>query len=282
LVNASQLNLLTWDIGIIEWQAEGADLEWKNRLCRSFSGVSWSVSPNVAINCIFKIDSNGDMDTAVQWLFDNEILYASAIPLEPSMTYDSEYVLYTDRYDNGHTVFDGFLMGNGVLYWASIDVGTPEGYTPEMIFANSGEEIEVLLHEMFMINMGRRKTDDIAVAALQAVLTEIPEGDIPASRLNSLCWYASLWHLAEDALFACELAVEMEPEDGAIRDTRGLARALTGDFAGAIEDFRFFITAGADQNVPASVTAQRAEWVEALEAGVNPFDQALINELRSE
>ncbi|MBK8129069.1 MAG: hypothetical protein IPK53_09065 [bacterium] len=38
LVTASQLNLLTEDFGIIGWEAEGADLEWEYRLCRSFWG----------------------------------------------------------------------------------------------------------------------------------------------------------------------------------------------------------------------------------------------------
>jgi tetratricopeptide (TPR) repeat protein len=121
-----------------------------------------------------------------------------------------------------------------------------------------------------------------AVAALQAVLTEIPEGVIPVSRLNNICWYASLWGLAEDALFACELAVEMDPGNVSCLDSRGLARALSGDNAGAIEDFRVFIAEGANQNVSATTIAQRAEWVDALAAGENPFDQALINELRSE
>lgn len=121
-----------------------------------------------------------------------------------------------------------------------------------------------------------------AVAALQALLAEIPEGVIPVSRLNNICWYASLWGLAEDALFACELAVEMDPGNVSCLDSRGLARALSGDIAGAIEDFRVFIAEGANQNVPATTISQRAEWVEALEAGENPFDQALINELRSE
>ena len=121
-----------------------------------------------------------------------------------------------------------------------------------------------------------------AVAALQAVLTEIPESDIPASRLNNICWYASLWGLAEDALFACELAVDMEPENGSRRDSRGLARALTGDFEGAIEDFQYFITWGPDNQRTAEEIALREEWIEALETGANPFTEALLADLRAD
>ncbi|MFO7680560.1 MAG: tetratricopeptide repeat protein [Chloroflexota bacterium] len=121
-----------------------------------------------------------------------------------------------------------------------------------------------------------------AVAALQAVLTEIPESDIPASRLNNICWYASLWGLAEDALFACELAVDMEPENGSRRDSRGLARALTGDFEGAIEDFQYFITWGPDNQRTTEEIALRKAWIEALETGANPFTEALLADLRAD
>jgi regulator of sirC expression with transglutaminase-like and TPR domain len=36
---------------------------------------------------------------------------------------------------------------------------------------------------------------------------------------------------------ACERAVALAPDDGQIRDSRGLARAMTGNIEGAIEDF---------------------------------------------
>lgn len=162
LVTAPQLNLLTEDIGIIEWQAYGEDLEWENRLCRTFVGVSWSISPNSAINCIFRGGSNVDMDTAIEWLFENDILFDRAFPVEPSMTYNTEYVLYAGFYDNGHSAFDGFLMGDGVLYWVSISVGTPGGYTPEMVFDEYGEEIEALLYEIFMINLAQSEIVDVS------------------------------------------------------------------------------------------------------------------------
>lgn len=121
-----------------------------------------------------------------------------------------------------------------------------------------------------------------AVAAIQSIHTEMPEFAIPVIPLNNVCWFASLWGLAEDALFACDLAVEMEPEDGGFRDSRGVARALTGDFAGAIEDFQFFIIWAADNQIPAEMTARREEWIAALEAGTNPFTETLLNDLRME
>jgi regulator of sirC expression with transglutaminase-like and TPR domain len=40
---------------------------------------------------------------------------------------------------------------------------------------------------------------------------------------------------------ACEQAVQLDPNTGHWYDSRGLARALSGDYQGAIEDFQFFV-----------------------------------------
>lgn len=67
---------------------------------------------------------------------------------------------------------------------------------------------------------------------------------------NSVCWYGSLTGLAAEVMPACERAVALAPEDGGIRDSRGLACALTGDLEGARKDFEFAVPwaeeAGAD------------------------------------
>ncbi len=56
-----------------------------------------------------------------------------------------------------------------------------------------------------------------------------------AAAYNSLCWTGSLSGHAAEVLEACERGVELEPDNGAYRDSRGLGRALTGDYAGTIE-----------------------------------------------
>jgi regulator of sirC expression with transglutaminase-like and TPR domain len=79
-------------------------------------------------------------------------------------------------------------------------------------------------------------------------------------------------------MFACEKAVALAPEDGVIRDSRGVARALTGDKQGAIEDFQAFIK-WSDNN---ELKAQRQGWIDALNAGKNPLTpdemKSLLNE----
>ncbi|WP_306558131.1 tetratricopeptide repeat protein [Nostoc sp. 'Peltigera malacea cyanobiont' DB3992] len=64
---------------------------------------------------------------------------------------------------------------------------------------------------------------------------------MPANSWNTLCWGGSLQKQAADVLPACDKAVALAPEDSRIRDSRGLARALTGDTQGAIEDFEAYI-----------------------------------------
>jgi tetratricopeptide (TPR) repeat protein len=53
------------------------------------------------------------------------------------------------------------------------------------------------------------------------------------SAYNSLCWWGSLSGQAAQVTDICEQAVGLAPHDGAIRDSRGLNRALLGDIEGA-------------------------------------------------
>lgn len=95
---------------------------------------------------------------------------------------------------------------------------------------------------------------------------------------NNLCWWGSLWGHAADVMDACETAVALEPKNGMFRDSRGLARALTGDIAGAIEDFQAFVnwTDNEERRL------QRQRWIDALHAGNNPFTDEEIERLLNE
>jgi PleD family two-component response regulator len=77
---------------------------------------------------------------------------------------------------------------------------------------------------------------------------------------------------------ACETAVVLEPENGMFRDSRGLARALTGNMAGAIEDFQAFV----DWTDNEHKRLQRQRWLDALRAGENPFTAEEIESLFNE
>ncbi|MEI6442214.1 MAG: hypothetical protein WCO29_03585 [Nostocales cyanobacterium ELA583] len=100
--------------------------------------------------------------------------------------------------------------------------------------------------------------------------------EITADSWNKLCWDGSLNKQAAEVMFACEKAVKLSPNDGNIRDSRGLARALTGDYKGAIEDFEAFIKWTKEKEPK----AQRQGWVKDLKAGKNPFTDAVLKKLR--
>lgn len=75
---------------------------------------------------------------------------------------------------------------------------------------------------------------------------------------------------------ACEQAVALaDPADApGFRDSRGLARALTGDVPGAITDFQEFV----DQRWGPEAD-RRVLWIRELEKGESPtklFDSAML------
>lgn len=106
--------------------------------------------------------------------------------------------------------------------------------------------------------------------------------ELNASFWNAVAWSFCLRGHAEEALAASEKAVQLATEGTALancRDTRGLARALTGDKKGAIEDFE---TAIGSDALPDPVKVQRQQWVEALKREEQPFTKELLEKLRSE
>ncbi|PMB29329.1 hypothetical protein CEN42_20070 [Fischerella thermalis CCMEE 5208] len=115
-----------------------------------------------------------------------------------------------------------------------------------------------------------------------ATYTEIeklqPSKQTLANSWNSLCWEGGLRGYAKDVILACEKAVSLIPDDGNIRDSRGLARALTGDTKGAIEDFEAYIEWIDDPQAK----AKRQSWVKDLKAGKNPFTPEELLKLQSE
>ncbi len=78
----------------------------------------------------------------------------------------------------------------------------------------------------------------------------------------------------------CEWAVKLAPNSGMIRDSRGLARALTGNYDGAIEDFRFAIESWKGTGEYERYGVLREAWISELEADRNPFDEATLQQLR--
>jgi WD40 repeat protein/energy-coupling factor transporter ATP-binding protein EcfA2 len=105
---------------------------------------------------------------------------------------------------------------------------------------------------------------------------------VTALHLNSACWNGALRGWASRVLRYCERAVALSPTTTGIRDSRGVARALTGDVKGAIEDFESYTLD--PKNAEAS-RSRRTRWLEALKAGTPPgvvFSASVRNDLLSE
>ena len=118
-----------------------------------------------------------------------------------------------------------------------------------------------------------------AFAAAQASDSNL---EIAAASWNSLCWFGSLGGFATDVMAACERAVALEPDHGGIRDSRGVARALTGDYPGAINDFQQYLEWGPKNGQSEEQIRQRQDWIRMLQANQNPFNKELLKLLRDQ
>ncbi len=138
-------------------------------------------------------------------------------------------------------------------------------------------QISALAH--LRVNQGR---SDEAKTIIQAGLDWIlPLKD--ASANNGLCWFGTLDGFAAEVMPACERAVELAPASqlAGIRDSRGLALALTGKLAEAIPDFQALVDWCKDNGCADTQGSQREQWIAVLKSGQNPFDAQLLLSLRN-
>ncbi|MDA8017058.1 MAG: tetratricopeptide repeat protein [Thermoanaerobaculia bacterium] len=92
-----------------------------------------------------------------------------------------------------------------------------------------------------------------------------------AARLNHLCWQGALWGFAETVLASCDQAVGQQPDNSAFLDSRGVARALTGDLEGALADLRSALSGEGAEDWTEELRSIREAWVAELAQGKNPF-----------
>lgn len=103
---------------------------------------------------------------------------------------------------------------------------------------------------------------------------------------NTVCWLGSANRYAKLVLPACEQAVQLAPDSrhrAHYMDSRGLARALAGDTAGAMEDFAVAVEQmKRDTGYGERFWKLREEWIAALKEARDPFDDAMLKSLRVE
>jgi len=97
-----------------------------------------------------------------------------------------------------------------------------------------------------------------------------------ADTWEAVCRWGGLWNQAESVLEACDRAVSLSDAHPEARDSRGMARALTGDLAGAAEDFQAYADWTADEDSRLA----RFEWIEQIENGEQPLTEEVLTSLR--
>ena len=99
---------------------------------------------------------------------------------------------------------------------------------------------------------------------------------------NNLCWAYGVFQQPEEGLEYCEHAVELRAEPY-IHDSRGLVYALLGDYGNAIIDFTIFVNyyEKSYRGHTFPEVEQRKAWIKAMQAGQNPFTEAVLEELRT-
>ncbi len=122
-----------------------------------------------------------------------------------------------------------------------------------------------------------------SAAFTEAIQSALKSED--ADRNEKVCRLGSLDGLAASVLPACNRAIQLalESDRGLYRDSRGLARALTGDYPGAAADFEAYNDWAQAFDGYAERIAIRKDWIEALKAKQNPFaDPATLYAIRIE
>ncbi|BAU05194.1 WD-40 repeat-containing protein [Fischerella sp. NIES-3754] len=125
--------------------------------------------------------------------------------------------------------------------------------------------------------MKEGKIKQAVIAYINAQNLE-PKVDISADGWRELCLQGSLKKQAADVIPACEKAVQLAANNQKIRVVRGVARALTRNKQGAIEDFEAYIAATDSKTGKSKVR----RWIKDLRTGRNPFTDKKLKRLLGE
>lgn len=132
------------------------------------------------------------------------------------------------------------------------------------------------------LSLRRLGRHDESLAVYDAAIRAMPDAWWPHSHH---CFYGALYGDPHIALDHCDQAIELGPDNLEIAYfRRALAKALIDDLPGAEADLKAALGAigpeeGRGQRAEERATELRT-WLDALEAGRNPFDSATLAELR--
>ena len=169
--------------------------------------------------------------------------------------------------------------------WSFYLPGAPYQPTcPELPFGTAFEDEKAAVAFAFIdVGVQAIYDGDIAFGVERFEEAEAQGMEIDLYQWYDLCWWGALYNQAELSYFACERALELDPENIDFLQARGVSRALRGDFEGAIEDLETFVASSREFGYyPEEDIALREQWIEALREGINPFDEETLASLRGE
>ena len=148
------------------------------------------------------------------------------------------------------------------------------------IVIKAGEVVvETLVAAIAALNEGERLANEGRVAEAIEAFDNAQALDlrlvVSSQTWNKACWAGALWGYPAEAMEACDKAVTLSGRPP-MRFGRGVARALTGDIDGAIEDLEAYISPGENWRPSDRQRAQPLEWIAALRRGENPFTPAWL------
>jgi WD40 repeat protein len=115
--------------------------------------------------------------------------------------------------------------------------------------------------------------------------------NISVDSWNTLCWNGSIYNSASQVMFACDNAVNLEPDNLDIRDNRAVAKALAGDINGGIAEIEVMLPKLFRQNLESLFAIKKKEALSFtyseqqsrlndLKEGKNPFTDEKLEEWR--
>jgi len=217
--------------------------------------------------------ANGDVESGVA-------LLRTALTLDPSRKLDPDAVARKAGAEHflregERRALDGDFEAALPLYTKAKELDATLDFDPRQRAAQYAAE--GLIRRGILLSY--RGEIEQALAALKRAQELNPQRQLTSEQWNQLCWNGSVWNRAAEVMFACERAVEMDEGSGDFGsiDSRGLARALTGNLEGALADFREVVDVAAFAD---DLLAQRKSWIARLEQGENPVTPEVLTELR--
>lgn len=176
----------------------------------------------------------------------------------------------------------------------NLDHQSIEAYTTGKIEVCPGLPVDgsVVLNQLDIAQTRLNQKDGPAAAAAfreSARLATANDND-DAELAHLVCLTGVVSRHAQEVLDACDRAVELSPDSGPFHSARGIARAMTGDRTGAVEDLQAFVGWASSSGLflpdrvysdagalDVDAVIRRREWITELAGGRDPFTPRVMS-----